>query len=294
VVIDGDGHELARAEDDGAVVTAESPEDAARAVQRVVEAALKRAGRRGPADVLWAGLAGAGTAAPRAAATRALRRLDLTERLIVGTDVEAAFHDAFADGPGLLAIAGTGSIVWARYPDGSERRVGGWGRSLGDEGSGYWIGLEGLRRLTWSADGRSDPTTMKAPLLHACGLEAVDDVVAWVEKATKSRVASLVPHVVGCAEEGDPAATAILVEAVEHLASMVRAAVGMGRAEDPGIGDESDGIPEVVLWGGLVAPGGPLRSALSSVLESAGLRVVEEEVDPPLGAARLARAAYGG
>ena len=284
VVLDADGREVTRAEDEGAVATAERPDDAAQAVRRVVERAVAAAGHAGPVDVLWAGLAGAGTAVPRAAVTRALQGLGLARRLTVGTDVEAAFYDAFGDGPGLLVIAGTGSIVWARYADGSEKRVGGWGRTLGDEGSGYWIGLEGLRRLTWSADGRADPTTMEDPLLDACGVGAADEAVAWIEKATKSQVASLAPRVVACAEEGDAAATAVVNEAVEHLAAMVRTAAG---AEDHG------GAGEVVLWGGLVAPGGPLRTRLASALERSGLRVSDKDVDPPLGAARLARVGHG-
>ncbi|NNF13807.1 MAG: hypothetical protein HKN72_11315 [Gemmatimonadetes bacterium] len=280
VVIDAEGRELARAEDEGAVVTAHRPDDAVEAVRRAVGAALEKSGGRRQAEVLWAGLAGAGTAAPRAAVTRALRGLDLAERLIVGTDVEAAFYSAFAGGPGLLVIVGTGSIVWARNEDGAERRVGGWGRTLGDEGSGYWIGLEGLRRLTRSADGRAEPTTMEGPLLQACGIHAVDEAVGWVETATKSQIASLAPHVVACADEGDDAATSVVAEAVEHLEVMVRTAGEVG-------GD-------VVLWGGLVAPGGPLRGRVSEAVGSLGLRVVAEEVDPPLGAARLARAARGG
>lgn len=300
VVIDGDGRELARAEDEGAVVTAHRPDDAAEAVRRVVEAALEKCGRRDRADGLWAGLAGAGTAAPRAAVTRALRRLDLAERLVVGTDVEAAFYDAFGDGPGLLVIAGTGSIVWARYADGTERRVGGWGHRLGDEGSGYWIGLEGLRRLTSSEDGRTAPTAMEAPLLDACGVGTVAEAVGWVETASKSRVASLAPHVVACADAGDEAALTIVSEAVQHLVTMVRAAMsprpGEGRL-DPAARRRAAGgavsVEDVVLWGGLVAPGGPLRVRLASALGSLGLPVVEIEVDPPRGAARLARAAVG-
>ncbi len=312
VVIDGDGRELARAEDEGAVVTAHRPDDAAEAVRRVVKAALKKCGRSGRADVLWAGLAGAGTAAPRAAVTRALRRLELAERLVVGTDVEAAFYDAFGDGPGLLAIAGTGSIVWARYPDGTERRVGGWGHLLGDEGSGYWIGLEGLRRLTSSEDGRTAPTAMEAPLLDACGVGTVAETVGWVETASKSRVASLAPHVVACADAGDEAALAIVREGVEQLVTMVKAAMSprpapsregrpegaVASAPDGGVAVQrtTDGgvsVEVVVLWGGLVAPGGPLRVRLASALGSLGLEVVQVEVDPPRGAARLARAAVG-
>lgn len=297
MVLDGEGRELARAEDEGAVVTAERPDDAAQAVRRAVEAALRQCRRTTPVDVLWSGLAGAGTAAPRAAVTRALRRLDLAERLIVGTDVEAAFYDAFEDGPGLLLIAGTGSIVWVRDSGGVERRVGGWGRALGDEGSGYWIGLEGLRALTRSEDGRADVTAMREPLLERCGVDAVDDLVGWVEKATKGEVASLAPQVIRCADEGDEGARTIVDAAVDELAALVSAALGKwagGEARDSGeageSGEAASGGGDVVLWGGLVAPGGPLRRRMVRRIEGLGFPVREGDVDPPLGAARLARA----
>lgn len=288
VVLDAEGGEVARAEDEGAVVTAERPDDAAEAVRRVVVAALERCGGRAPVAVLWSGLAGAGTAAPRAAVTRALRRLDLAERLIVGTDVEAAFYDAFEQGPGLLLIAGTGSIVWVRGTDGLERRVGGWGRTLGDEGSGYWIGLEGLRAVTRSEDGRAGPTNMLQPLLEACDVDSPDELVGWVEKATKGHFASLAPRVIRCADEGDAAASAIVEAAVEELAKLIMAASSYGAL--PG-GAQVGGV-DVMLWGGLVAPGGPLRQRMMRRIDELGLPTREGDVDPPLGAARLARASY--
>lgn len=281
VIVDEAGRELGRAEHDGAVVTVARPEDAAEAVRRAVTGALDHAGLTAPVDVLWAGLAGAGTAGPRAGVTRALRSLDLADRVIVGTDVEAAFHDAFGDGMGVLLIAGTGSIAWVRDEAGVERRVGGWGRSLGDEGSGYWIGLEGLRRLTRAEDGRAPQTSLRAALLDACGAESVDQLVAWVEGAAKSDVAALAPRVVACADAGDAAAAEVVAGAVAELAHLVEAA-------------GSPPATEVVLWGGLVAPGGPLRSTLRGELGRLGLSASDRSVDPPLGAARLARASVSG
>lgn len=288
VIIDADRRELGRAELDGAVVTVHEPERAAEAVRSAVTRAAEKAGVALPVHVLWAGLAGAGATAPRAAVTRALRAVDLAERLIVGTDVEAAFHDAFPEGPGVLLIAGTGSIVWARDREGVEYRVGGWGRFLGDEGSGYRIGLDGLRTLTRAEDGRTEPTRMREPLLERCDVSSVDELVAWTDRASKAEVAALAPVVIEWAERGDHGAREVVDGAIEalcvHLAA-VAAAMGTGP-------DERSSV-EVVPWGGLVAPGGPLEKRMTATMTEMGFPVRAREIDPPMGAARLARASVG-
>lgn len=288
VIVDEAGRELARAEEEGAVVTAQEPEEAAAAVGRAVREAAERADVSLPAAALWAGLAGAGATAARAAVTKELRRLDLATRMVVGTDVEAAFHDAFGNGPGILLIAGTGSIVQARTRDGTEHRVGGWGRLLGDEGSGYAMGLEGLRAVMRAADGRIPPTALAGDVLRHCGVEKADDLVGWTGAASKGEIAALAPVVVQAAEAGDEAAEGIVQEAVDALRTHVEAMlVAMGAAGDPA------GAPELVLWGGLVAPGGPLESRVREALEDMGLVPADRQVDPAMGAAKLARASAG-
>ena len=103
--------------------------------------------------------------------TAALFGVGLAESIEVGTDVEAAFHDAFGDGPGVMLIAGTGSIAWARDESGVMHRVGGWGQHVGDEGSGYWIG-HGARSGAWTGaeDGRSAATALRESVLESLGL----------------------------------------------------------------------------------------------------------------------------
>ena len=95
-------------------------------------------------------------------------------------------------------------------------------------------------------------------------------------------MASLAPLVIGAADEGDDVAVDIVDEAVEALFVHVTAAFAAVESSGP--------APELVLWGGLVAQGGPLRSRLVGRLEAAGIRPVSRALDPPLGAARLALA----
>lgn len=283
VIVDETGRELGRADHEGAVVTAHEPEHAARAVSRAVFRAARRADVELPVRVLWAGLAGAGGESARAAVTLALQEAGLAERLVVGTDVEAAFEDAFSERPGLLLIAGTGSIAWARDERGAVHRVGGWGHQLGDEGSGYAIGLRALRALTRAEDGRGAPTDMRATLLDGCGVSSVEELVAWVGRASKAAVAALAPLVIEAADDGDEEAAAIVHDSVRELRAHVEAAL---RAMD--VADDEWVEVDVALWGGLIAAGGPLEGRVIVALAEIGVHPTRREVDPPMGAARLA------
>jgi N-acetylglucosamine kinase-like BadF-type ATPase len=279
VVVDADGRILGRAKGRGAVATSTAPAHAADAVRTVVEAVVREAGVDGRASVLWAGLAGAGQAHARDGVARALEAAVIAERVIVGTDVEAAFYDAFEEGPGVLLIAGTGSIAWARDDEGRTLRVGGWGAQLGDEGSGYAIGLAGLRAVMRSLDGREPATTLSVLLPDACGVTEAEALVGWIESAGKGEVASLAPRIAAAAAEGDQVARSIVNHAVTELVAHVRAAsLTMGRP--------------VLLWGGLAADDGPLAASLRRALEEAGYQVPERQLDPARGAGRLAIAAH--
>ncbi len=281
VVVDAEGKELGRGRYSGAVVTVAEPDDAVDAVTAAVRIAIEQAHVDLPADGMWAGLAGAGGPRAKEAVTRALSERGLARRVTVGTDVEAAFHDAFGEGPGVLLMAGTGSIAWARDAAGASLRVGGWGQTLGDEGSGFSIGVEALQRLTRAEDGRGPVTSMRDALLDACGVASVVDLISWVDLATKGEVAALAPLVVAAAEDGDAVAAGIVDAAVEALVTHVATAVD--RVADGGI--------STVLWGGLLAEGGPLRPHMVQALERIAVPVTPRSIDPAMGAARLALAA---
>jgi glucosamine kinase len=280
VITDTGGHELGRAESVGAVVTVDNPARGAEAVRVAVRAAAEDAGVQLPGAVMWAGLAGAGHSSAKRAVSALLNDGSLSDRVRVGTDVEAAFFAAFGDDSGMLLIAGTGSALWARSPTGEIVRVGGWGRYLGDEGSGYAIGLMGLRRVARAEDGRDAKTALRARLLSDCGVESVQGLISWVEVSSKGQVAALAPSVIEVSNFGDPAAAQIVTDSTRDLADQVRAAVhSAGPWKEP---------PPLVLWGGLIAMDGPLRPQVTEALRDVGVELSAIEPDPPMGAARLA------
>ena len=164
-------------------------------------------------------------------------------------------------------------------------RVGGWGSLLGDEGSGHAIGLEALRRVARSADGRGAETALRGRLLARLGLDAPEELIAWSASASRAEVAALAPEVGRAAEAGDAAASEILETAVRDLEGHVVALL-----ENLGPWQSR---PGVALGGGLLERGGALRGSLEWSLAERGLDRVERAPDAARGAARKALRAVG-
>lgn len=257
------------------------PETVLPAVVETTKAALKDADVDAPPSVLWAALAGVGRAETRERVQAEVEELGLAEHTQVGTDVEAAFHDAFRDGPGVLLLSGTGSVAWGRGEDGEVARVGGWGALLGDEGSGYALGLEALRAVARSVDERAAGTRLAPRLLTRIGLADMEDLIPWVALATKGEVAALAPVVLQAAEEGDPTAEEILDHATRQLHGHVETLL-----ERLGPWERA---PGVALAGGILGEGGLLEARTRESLADLPVLILDAEVDGARGAARLAR-----
>ena len=233
-----------------------------------------------PVAGLWAGIAGAGTEPTRSVVETALREAGLSSRTSVGADAEATFYDAFPSGPGILLLSGTGSIALGRGADGSSIRVGGWGANLGDEGSGYRIGMEALRALVRGEDGRGVSTDLRNPILKVLGLTEPADLIKWIASAQKADVASLVPLISEVAEAGDQAATTVIEKAVDDLVGHVRT---LARRLEPW-----PATPEVALAGGLLKEGRPLRVRVVRAIEALPCRARDRAPDGATGACSLA------
>ena len=277
-----DGTTAGRAEGPAALVRPDHPAAAARVVADTVRRAAAAAGAALPLPALWAGLAGAGRPSVRRDLKAALREEQIARTVRVGTDVQAAFHDAFGAGPGVVVVAGTGSVVLGAAQDGRRLQVGGWGGVMGDDGSGYRIGVSALRAIARAADGRAPPTALTAAVLDHLGLARPRDLPAWAESAAKADIAALAPVAIRTARSGDAAAQTIVRRALDALGDQLSAAI---RQLFP---SASDTPPPVALAGGLIAPDGPLRDDMEHLVASAGGRLLPRTVTPERGAARLA------
>lgn len=141
----------------------------------------------------------------------------------VVNDVELAWRGAFGAGDGVLILAGTGSMAWAR----GGVRVGGWGDLMGDEGSAFWIGQRALSEMARAIDGRSGAAGFARALGErlGCGAEGFAPL-AWVMAAAHPRaaVAAVAREVDALALAGDSVAQGILAAAGAELASLGRVA----------------------------------------------------------------------
>jgi N-acetylglucosamine kinase-like BadF-type ATPase len=236
-----------------------------------------------PASIALVGAAGAGRPPEQEALAAAIAAAGVAERVDVRGDTEIALAAAFGDGPGILINAGTGSIAHARGADGRLYRAGGHGWQLGDEGGGYWLGRRALAAAARAHDGLEESSTLLERLLVALGLQTFDDLIRWTATATPAQVASLAPHVLNAAREGETVAQQIVEEAAAELSQLVR--VLLRHFPD-------SAAITLATAGGLLRPGSPvliaLRSNLATDLPRARISEGGGQVDAPAGALRLA------
>ncbi|HEV7943198.1 MAG TPA: BadF/BadG/BcrA/BcrD ATPase family protein [Solirubrobacteraceae bacterium] len=207
---------------------------------------------------------------------------------IVVNDVVGAWATATGAAPGLAVISGTGSNVFGVGSDGRCWRAGGWGHVLGDEGSGYWIGVRSLSAALHDRDGSGPRTALSEAALEFYEVGGVQELIALVygKPLDKSEIAAFGAQTAKLALGGDDVACAIYRQAAEELAAQVSTVV-----EHSGLQDE---FP-VGLIGSAFKAGAvfvePLEQRIRQVAPKAQLSVVE--IAPVAGALMLAVRASG-
>jgi N-acetylglucosamine kinase-like BadF-type ATPase len=279
VAVSEGGPVLGRADGPGAAIRPGRALASAGVIAEVVRRALSQIGRLG-GDVLVVGAAGAGRDPEREELRKALRGETLADTVVVTTDIDIALEAAFAEQPGVVVSAGTGSIAVGRDRSGKRHRIGGYGWQMGDEGSGYAIGRAALGAVSRANDGRSPRTALTDRVLEATRSEGFDSLVRWAAGASPAEIAALAPPVLDVAAEGDPVAQGIADYAARELSQLAICLVPSMDLEPP-VG--------VALTGGLLTNHQPLRrSVLVRLSQESTLRPIEIPVDAVLGALRLA------
>jgi N-acetylglucosamine kinase-like BadF-type ATPase len=168
-----------------------------------------------------------------------------SDRTVVTDDARIALAGATGGEPGLVVIAGTGSIAWGRNGDGRSARAGGWGYLFGDEGGGFWIARQALRAALRWEEGWGVPTSLRARLLDHTGTKNVNDLMhrCYTAEFPRPRLASLSILVNHAAEDGEPAALRILDDAARELALLALAVRGqLFPAPEPALVTYSGGV----------------------------------------------------
>lgn len=151
--------------------------------------------------------------------TAVLREFKIEKSEVVGDEV-IALDAAFEGGPGILQIAGTGSNTIGRAPDGSQECAGGWSSRLGDQGSGYWIGLHAIRRALTAHD-REEPTEVLNKVGEIWGTPTISALVNLGDSTPGPDFAALAPAISELAEAGDAVAIGVLKQAAADLVDFV-------------------------------------------------------------------------
>lgn len=201
-----------------------------------------------------------------------------------GNDAEPALVGALADTEGYLLIAGTGSIAYARAESGASARAGGWGHLLGDEGSAFWIALQGMARGLRSSEGRDTPTSVLEAALEYFGLPDPQALIPLVyARFDKAHIASFAPRVTALAAAGDPLASAIMEQAATELAALV---VSVHRRLGSLVRRS-----RLALYGGLLEKNAELSAAVAWRIQQAvpDIVIVKPVGDAQAGACLLAR-----
>jgi len=232
------------------------------------------------------GLAGAGRPVDQKKMAAALQKLLASKKIRlrkvrIESDARVALEGAFKGSAGIILIAGTGSIAFGKDEQGRIHRAGGWGRILGDEGSGYFIGRQALIAVCRQMDGRSDATSLTALIAKNFGLKKPEDIIAAVYSRNLD-CSAIAPFVMEAANHGDAAAIEIIqmssLALTEHVRALVRK---FSRGEMQVVRRK---IP-LSFIGGLISTETPLRLVLSRQI---ALALPEVEIVPP-----MAPPAYG-
>jgi glucosamine kinase len=242
------------------------------------------------------GAAGAGRAEVAGTLREIVAELVLGEIDVVG-DMEIALEAAFGAGPGVIVIAGTGSIAYGRDATGRTARAGGWGFAISDEGSAHWIGRTAVSAVLRAIDkevgdgkdaqGIADASLLFREMKRTWKLHFLDEFV----RAANSNpdFAILFPSIVTAADAGDSLAQSVLRQAGEELARLAAIVVRRLFAEDAAI------PPAVALAmvGGVFRHSAQVREEFCNDVRKVHAQIIlnANVIEPVTGALQMARKA---
>ena len=212
---------------------------------------------------------------------RLLSEIVAGEIEIVG-DMVIALEAAFGGGPGVIVVAGTGSIAYGRNSECQTARAGGWGFAISDEGSGHWIGRSAVSAVMRAPD-ESHASRLLDGVMKAWGTRSCEELVVKANASPPPDFAALVPVVLCAVDGGDATARAVLTQAGVELAKLAEIVIGRLFA-----------IAEVVpvaVSGGVFCNCEMTRQVFYDRLRTNCPQVLEKmgTVDPAKGALELAR-----
>src|SRR5829696_5830212 len=271
-----------------------------RAVVADAAGAVLGEGLAGPSNPLRVGVGEAvgaiREAVDKACALAGVRRADIRERMRaavaelgvktveVVTDAHIALYGATEGKPGLVIIAGTGSVCCGINARGRRACAGGWGPLVGDEGSGSWLARRALQAVARATDGRGRRTALVEAACDYFNVSAAEDLstAVYAPNVTNSRIAGFGGRVVAAAKRRDAVAREIVEEAGRELALAAAAVIRKLKMERERF--------QVAYVGGVFAAGALILDPLAEELARAAPRafIAPPVLAPAEAAARMA------
>jgi N-acetylglucosamine kinase-like BadF-type ATPase len=282
------GNVIAEARGGGANLRAVGQFEVERVFRRLVDDVLAHHGVAPQA--ICVGIAGADREQDADTVRDVIRRIGLDVATVVVNDALVALVAGVGGDPGVVIVAGTGSIAYGRGAAGRAARAGGWGYLLGDEGGGFWIGRAALSAVVRQFDQRGPATLLTELVLAQMGLTTPAEVIEAVydrglQRHVIAGIADVVEH---ATRAGDAVAAEILARAATELASAAASVVT--RLEMRGE------VFQTILAGGIFRGIPSLASGVEAQMAEVAPRSVVRrlEVEPAYGAVTLALAAARG
>jgi N-acetylglucosamine kinase-like BadF-type ATPase len=190
-------------------------------------------------------------------------------------DAEIALKAMLKGKDGILTIAGTGSVAFG-IDDNVTSRCGGWGNLLGDEGSGYKISIDAIKRMIYEEENSIEKSELTKKIMEYLEINSVEEVTKFVYSSTKDEIAALTPIVARLGEAGDKIAAEILINEGRELARTVENVyrkLGFNKCS-------------IALVGGVIKKAKVLRNAFEDYLRENIVieEIVDEEISPTMGA----------
>ena len=241
-------------------------------------------------DAICLGIAGVDRPSDAAVVQDIMRRIGHKARTLVVNDALVALVAGAGDKPGVVIVAGTGSIAYGTAAAGRAARAGGWGYLLGDEGGGFWIGRAALSAAVREYDGRGPATLLTQMVLAQMALDSPTQLIheIYYRDLHRQAIAGLAALVDRAADAGDAIAKDILARAGTELTSAAASVIAR-------LGMRGDVFPTILAGGifrGLPSLARDVTSRLSEVAPRSPVRILD--VEPAIGAVRLALAAAHG
>ena len=288
LVADGNGRIVGEGRAGGANLQTEGELQVEKVLHEVIELAIH--GRHDPPDAVCLGMAGVDRDSDARVIREIMRRLGFRRNTLIVNDALIALVAGAGASPGVVVISGTGSIAYGVSHRGLAARAGGWGPTLGDEGSGYWIGRRALEAVVRDADGRGPRTALTEKVLAFFSLARPELLVSEIYHQPHGRraIASLAPEVDRAREAGDLVAGEIMIDAADELAKAAASVItrlDMRGQEFP-----------ILLAGGMLKRSRWLVAEIEQRMAEVAPRseVLPLTEEPVIGAVRLATAAATG